>query len=54
MVGCWETYDGRGFNSELLEKFGYKMEDGDLYREIIEIKTGKVVKYDWSEVEQLI
>lgn len=47
-------YEENDFNSELLEEFGYKMEDGDLYREIIEIKTGKIVRYDWSEVEQLI
>lgn len=41
------------FNSEILEQFGYQMEDGDIYREIVEIKTGKVVRYDWSEVKQL-
>lgn len=42
------------FNSEILEEFGYKMADGDVYREIIEIKTDKVIKYDWSEIKQLI
>lgn len=42
------------FNSEILEEFGYKMEDGDKYREIIDIKTGQVVRYNWSEVKQLI
>ncbi len=47
-------YEDNEFNSELLKEFGYKMEDGDLHREIIEVKTGKIVRYDWSEVEQLI
>jgi hypothetical protein len=38
----------------MLKSFGYEMEDGEVYREIIEIKTGNVVKYDWSEVIKLI
>lgn len=42
------------YNSVELENFGYKMQDGEKYREIIEIKTGKVIKYDWSEGKQLI
>jgi hypothetical protein len=46
--------EGNEFNCELLEPYGYKMEDGEELRDIIEIKTGKVVKYDWSEVKQLI
>lgn len=47
-------YEGNEFNSDVLEEFGYKMEDGEKYREIIEIASGKVIKYDWSEVKQLI
>lgn len=30
------------------------MIDGKTEREIVDIKTGDVVKYDWSEVKQLI
>jgi len=47
-------WDSNEFNSDVLEEFGYHMEDGDEEREIIDIKTGKVVKYDWAEVKQLI
>lgn len=47
-------YEDNELNSELLLEFGYKMIDGEKYREIIEIKTDKVIKYDWSEVKQLI
>ena len=47
----WES---NGFNSYLLKKFGYYMEDGEEEREIKEINTGRVVKYDWSEVIQLV
>ena len=50
----FSPYDGNEFNSDVLEEFGYKMEDGEEEREIIDIKTGKVVKYEWSEVKQLI
>lgn len=46
--------DGNELNSDLLKEYGYYMEDGEIEREIKEIKTGKVVKYDWSEVRQLI
>lgn len=46
--------DDNLFNSDLLKEFGYKMEDGEELRDIIEIKTGKVIRYDWSEVKQLI
>jgi hypothetical protein len=46
--------DGNEFNSDVLEEFGYKMEDGEEYREIIEIATGKPIRYDWSEVKQLV
>ncbi len=42
------------FNSELLESFGYKMIDGEKYREIVELNTNKIIRYDWSEVKQLI
>jgi hypothetical protein len=47
----WESNE---YNSELLESYGYKMIDADKYREIVETKTGKVIKYDWSEVKQLV
>lgn len=50
----FSPYDDNEFNSDVLKEFGYKMEDGKEYREIIEIKTGKVVKYDWSEVKDLV
>lgn len=46
--------DDNEFNSDVLKEFGYKMEDGEKYREIIDIKTGKIVSYDWSEVKQLV
>ena len=46
--------DDNELNSELLEKYGYKMEDGEEYREIINIKTGEIVKYEWSDVIQLV
>ena len=42
------------FNSELLYPYSYKMIDAEEYREIVEITTGKTVKYDWSEVKQLV
>lgn len=47
-------YEENELNTELLEKYGYKMEDREPHREIIDIKTNQVVKYDWSEVKQLI
>jgi hypothetical protein len=47
-------YEENELNTELLEPYGYKMEDVGEYREIIDIKTNEVVKYDWSEVKQLI
>lgn len=46
--------DGNELNSDLLKEYGYYMEDGECEREIKNIKTGKTVKYDWSEVKQLI
>lgn len=47
-------WDDNEFNSDVLNPFGYYMEDGEKEIEIKEISTGKVVKYDWSEVKQLI
>jgi len=47
-------YEDNEFNSDLLEEYGYKMIDGDEYREIIDVKTGDVVKYDWDDVLDLI
>jgi len=47
-------YEPNEFNSDLLEEYGYKMIDGEEYREIIDAKTGDVVKYDWDDVLDLI
>lgn len=41
------------FNSELLNEYGYYMEDGEEYREIKDIETHEIKSYDWSEVKQL-
>lgn len=50
----FSPYEENEFNTELLEPYGYKMEDREPEREIIDIRTNEVVKYDWSEVKQLI
>ncbi len=50
----FSPWDGNEFNSQLLEDYGYYMVDGDEYREIREIKTDKIVKYDYAEVKQLV
>lgn len=47
----WESNE---YNSDLLESYGYKVIDGEKYREIVEIKTDKAIRYDWSEVKQLV
>ena len=47
-------YEPNEFNSDILKEYGYRMEDGEEYREIIDIKTGNVVRYDWDEVKQLV
>ena len=41
-------------NSELLKEYGYYMTDGLEEREIRKIGTDKLVRYDWSEVKQLV
>jgi len=46
--------EGNEFNSDLLESFGYYMIDGFKWREIRRLDNNKVVKYDWSDVKQLI
>ena len=46
--------DDNELNSELLEEYGYKMEDREEYREIIDIKTGEIVKYEWNDIVQLV
>lgn len=46
--------DDNELNSELLKEFGYRMIDKDGYRCIANIKTGKIEKYEWFEVKQLI
>jgi hypothetical protein len=50
----FSPWDDNEFNSDILKEFGYYMDDGEEYREIRELKTNNVVKYDWSEVWQLI
>lgn len=50
----FSPYEGNEFNSELLEPFGYYMIDGEEFREIRRISDNTEVKYDWSEVKQLI
>ena len=52
LVFC--SVEGNEFNNDLLKDYGYKMEDGEELRDIIEISSGNVVKYDWSEVKQLV
>ena len=47
-------FDTNKFNSNLLKEFGYKMIDDKEEREIVGIKTGEVVKFNWDEVIQLI
>lgn len=42
------------FNSALLKDFGYYMEDEGEHRVIKKIKTDEIVKYDWSDVIQLV
>lgn len=55
--GDWQIIfcptESNDFNCELLESYGYKMIDGEKYREIIDIKTNAIIRYDWSEVRQL-
>jgi len=50
----FSPFDDNEFNSEILKEFGYKMEDKDDSREIVDIKTNKAVGYGWKEVIQLI
>lgn len=50
----FDPYADNEFNSELLESYGYYMEDGVGERVIKEIKAGKIIHYDWSEVIDLI
>jgi len=47
-------YETNEFNSDILKEYGYMMIDGDYYREIVDIKTGNIVRYDWDEVLQLV
>jgi len=46
-------YEDNEFNSDLLGEYGYRMEDGEKYREIVDIKTGDIVRYDWDKVLDL-
>ena len=47
-------YEDNEFNSDLLEEFGYKMIDEEEEREIVNIKTDDVVRYDWDNVIDLV
>jgi len=47
-------YEDNEFNSDLLEEFGYKMIDEEEEREIVNIKTDDVVRYDWDKVIDLV
>ena len=47
-------FEDNEFNSDILKEYGYMMIDGDYYREIVDIKTGNIVRYDWDEVLQLV
>jgi hypothetical protein len=51
VFASWESNE---FNSDLLEPFGYRMEDGEEFRDIVDVMSGKAVRYEWSEVKQLI
>lgn len=46
--------DGNELNSDLLKEYGYYMIDGEEEREIKNIRTNEIAKFDWSEVKQLI
>lgn len=50
----FQPWGSNEYNSKLLENYGYKMIDGEKYREIVDIKSNQVIKYDWSEVKQLV
>ncbi|BAO04736.1 uncharacterized protein CBO05P1_017 [Clostridium botulinum B str. Osaka05] len=50
----FEPWESNEYNSNLLKSYGYKMIDKDKHREIVEIKTGKIIRYDWTEVKQLV
>ena len=46
-------FEDNEINSKYLKEYGYYMIDGEEEREIRDIKTNEIVKYDWSEVKQL-
>lgn len=50
----FSPHDDNEFNNEMLDCYGYKIEDIDKWREIIEIKTGKIIKYNNGELKELI
>jgi hypothetical protein len=47
-------FESNEFNTDLLIKYGYKMDDVGEFREIIKVSDNSVVKYEWEEVLQLI
>lgn len=47
----WEDNE---VNNEWLKEYGYYMIDGEIEREIRKIDTNEIIKYDWSEVKQLV
>jgi hypothetical protein len=47
-------YESNGFNSDILKAYGYYVIDGKEEREIHKISDGSIVKYEYSEVKQLL
>ena len=47
-------YETNEFNSDILKEYGYKMIDREEEREIVDIKTGNIVRYDWDDVIDLV
>jgi hypothetical protein len=47
-------WEDNKLNSAFLSEFGYYMTDGEHSREIRDIATDKVIKYDWAELRKLI
>lgn len=46
-------HENNEFNSKLLNEYGYKVVDGPKERQIIDISTGKEIKYSWDEIIKL-
>jgi hypothetical protein len=50
----FSSTESNEFNSDVLKEFGYYMTDGEGRREIRRIDNNQEVKFDWSEVRQLV